>query len=121
MANPRSTTIAAPDLYRELASLSKETAARLRDGDESALEAAMERRRALLEAIATHPPLASEIQDVTASIEQILSSDRELLARAEALRNALRGELAQLTERRTALQAYRGRGPASAVYVERLG
>jgi hypothetical protein len=120
MATPRSTA-ATTELYRELARLSEETSARLRDGDESVLEAAMERRRVLLEAIATTAPAPSAIPDVTAAIEQILSSDRELLAHAETLREALRRELAQLTERRTALQAYRGRGPASAVYVERLG
>jgi hypothetical protein len=119
VARTPSTTSAA-HLYRELAQLSEETGALLHGDDDAALDAVIGRRDALLARIVATTPVASEVPEISATIDRILALDRTLLTQAEAQRNALRRELAQFAERRVALHSYRGAGPTSAVYVERL-
>jgi hypothetical protein len=116
---PASTTGAA-QLYRELAQLSEETGALLHGDDDAALDATIVRRHALLARIAATAPAASEVPEISATIDRILALDRALLTQAEAHREALRRELTQMAERRVALHSYRGASPTSAVYVERL-
>jgi hypothetical protein len=110
----------AAQLYRDLAQLSEETGALLHGDDDAALEAALARREALLARLATTMPVTSEVPEISATIDRILALDRALRAQAEAQREALRRELAKMAERRVALHSYRGAGPTSAVYVERL-
>ena len=119
MERPASTTGAA-QLYRELAQLSEETGALLHGDDDAALDAAIARRHALLARIAATAPLASEVPEISATIDRILALDRALLTQAAAYRDVLRRELTQIAARRVALHSYRGAGPTSAVYVERL-
>jgi MoxR-like ATPase len=107
-------------LYHELARLSEETRARLRDGDDDFLEAALERRDALLAAIAETPVRPGEAPEVSAAIRQALALDRELLALLESRREEVRRDIARITEGRAALQSYRGAAPSGAIYIERL-
>ena len=119
MGRPPSARAAAP--YRELARLSAETRARLRDGDDEILDAAIERRAALLAEIADTRVRPDEAPEIRAAIGDVLTLDRELLALLESRREQVRRELAQIAEGRAALQSYRGAAPSGAIYVERLG
>jgi hypothetical protein len=57
---------------------------------------------------------------VRTAIHHALALDAELLALLVNRREHARGELAQAVEGRAALQSYRGAGPSSGVYIERL-
>jgi hypothetical protein len=107
-------------LYHELARLSEATCARLRDGDDEILESSIERRDALLTAIAATPVRPAEAPEIGALIRHALTRERELLALLEARREQVRQEIAQIAEGRAALQSYRGVAPKSAFYFERL-
>ena len=104
---------------RRLRDLAASAAAGLDRGDDSHLQDFMEHRQALVDLAQQAGALDTEEQ--ASVIHLILDLDRGLLARLEAEKARIHRELTRLGEGRRLLGSYRGAGPGSAFYLERLG
>ena len=104
---------------RRLRDLAESAVAGLDRGDDSHLQEFMEQRQALVDLV--QPAGSLGVEEQASVIHLILDLDRGLLARLEAEKAHIHLELTRLGEGRRLLGSYRGAGPGSAFYLERLG
>ena len=111
------TTDALLAAYEDVATATEALCARLRGGDVDGAAGFAQRREELIGRL-TQAPVPPE---AAATIERILTADREVLELLEALRQQTRAALGGLSDGRHSLRSYRGGSARSSAFVDRLG
>jgi hypothetical protein len=109
-----------PGLYLEAERLTAEFLERAPAAEAPEIERFVRQREALLERIQAAPEVSAGEADASAgAIRRMLDLDRKLLALLEARKAEVRRQLAEVTQARRPLAAYRGPDPDTSTFVDR--